>query len=73
MKKKNAIIGALVITLLFGLAMGAMGLNAIANPNGVAVNNPSSSITVRIILSTPATGGSSTTIQSAAPFRASGG
>ena len=39
MKQKSAVIGALVITLIFCLAMGAVGVNAITNQNSVPLNN----------------------------------
>ena len=55
MKKKNATFGALLITLLFSLAMGAVGLNAIYNPNGTPVSNGT---TVQVILATQASGAS---------------
>ena len=73
MKQKNATIGALVITLLFSLAMGAVGLNAISNPNGTTVSNGT---TVQIILATPASRASaqnSITIPSTVRARHSGG
>ena len=73
MKQKNATIGALVITLLFSLAMGAVGLNAISNPNGTAISNGTN---VQIILATPASVASaqnSITIPSAVRVRHSGG
>ena len=43
MKQKSAVLGALVITLLFCLAMGAVGTNAILNQNSVPLNNSQSS------------------------------
>jgi len=53
MKKKNAALGAFLITLLFSLGMGAVGLNAISNPNGAPVSNGTS---VQIILAAPVSG-----------------
>jgi hypothetical protein len=38
-KQKNAIIGALVITMTMSLAMGVVGLNAIKNTNGTVPSN----------------------------------
>jgi len=44
MKKKSAIIGALVIIMLFTFAMGAIGVSAMTNTNGVAINNAPASL-----------------------------
>ncbi len=73
MKQKNVIIGALLITLLFGVAMGAIGFNAISNRNGTQASNGSAgSTTVQIILATPASPRSSNN-QFSSPASASGG
>jgi len=69
MKQKNAVIGALVITSLFGLAMGSVGLNAITNPNGTTASNGT---TVQVILTTPASAQSSITVPSTLRVRHSG-
>jgi hypothetical protein len=74
MKQKNAVIGALVISLLFSLAMGAVGLNAISNLNGtIASNGTTGSNTVQIILATPASEQSYITIPPTVSARSSGG
>jgi hypothetical protein len=74
MKQKNAIIGVLVFTLLFSLAMGAVGLNAVSNVSGrIAGNGTNSSTTVQVILATPASVQNSSSIQPAAPATSSGG
>ncbi len=44
MKKKSAIIGALVIGMLFTFAIGAVGVSAMTNTNGVAINNAPASL-----------------------------
>ncbi len=52
MKQKNIIIGAFLITLLFGLAMSAIGFNAIASANAsLAGSRTGSATTAQVIQS----------------------
>jgi hypothetical protein len=46
MKKKSAIIGAIVITLLFILLMGTVGVSAFTNTNSVAISNMPASASI---------------------------
>ena len=39
MKKKSAVIGSSVIVMMFTFAMESVGVNALANTNGVAISS----------------------------------
>ena len=60
MKKKSAIIGALIITLVFIMLMGAVGVSAYTNTNGVAISNAPAVVSTS--LTTGSTGSRQTTL-----------
>jgi hypothetical protein len=61
MKKKSAIIGAMIITLVFSLSMGIIGVSAFTNTNGVAVSNSPSTVSASITTGSTGTSQSSQT------------